>query len=254
MKMKRIIWGLVFSAGLGLLGAGELWAQTATDVVCTGCVGSTDIADGGVATVDLKTKAVGNAKLKDGAVTGVKVKDESLTGADIADGSITAADLAPAPAPPTGYDSGTRIVWREGERETVFLRIPSTSCPASTAPDPDTWLTVDIPILDGTAAKAAIVYGHAVATQDGTGEPNGISVSVSKNGVVSSLTSVEVAQSLVALANQASDEHSMTIVDLDENRDFKVYYHFGDDGFTADETMLCFWVARVELMGWIEGE
>ena len=68
----------------------------------------------------------------------------------------------------------------------------------------------------------------------------------------SHLTSVEVAQSLVALAGQASDEHSMTIVDLDANKDFKVYYHFGDDTTSASETALCFWAARIELLGWIE--
>lgn len=57
----------------------------ATDLVCTGCVDSTDIADGGVASVD-----PGH-----GAVTGSKLQADSVTGSKILDSSITRSDLQP---------------------------------------------------------------------------------------------------------------------------------------------------------------
>ena len=82
--MKRMmVLSLMVAAAFGVLGAGEVWAQSATDLVCTGCVGTTDLAGGAVAT----------GKLKNNAVTSAKVKDESLTGLDIQDGSVGSADL-----------------------------------------------------------------------------------------------------------------------------------------------------------------
>jgi hypothetical protein len=93
MKMRRGILGLLLVTAGGLVTAGELAAQTATDLVCTGCVNSTDIANGGVKSADIQDGAVGTAKIKDGAVTGAKVYNNSLTGADVLDGSLTGADI-----------------------------------------------------------------------------------------------------------------------------------------------------------------
>ena len=50
MKMNGKVLGLVWAASFTLLGAGELWAQTATNLICAGCVDSTDIANGSVDT------------------------------------------------------------------------------------------------------------------------------------------------------------------------------------------------------------
>src|SRR3989338_6847249 len=83
MKHRKTMLSLMVAAVFGVLGAGDVWAQTATDLTCTACVGTTDLAGGAVAT----------SKLKANAVTGAKVKDESLTGADILDGSIGSTDL-----------------------------------------------------------------------------------------------------------------------------------------------------------------
>jgi hypothetical protein len=82
MQMKSVILGLACVAGLGLSSVERLWAQ-ATNVVCTGCVGSTDIADGGVATVDLAN----------GAVTSAKVQDNSIGAADIGTNAVGNAEL-----------------------------------------------------------------------------------------------------------------------------------------------------------------
>ena len=67
MKNYRIILGMMLTLGLSLVGP-ETFAQPgpppaagpppAGNVVCTGCVGSTDIADGGVAAVDINTSQV----------------------------------------------------------------------------------------------------------------------------------------------------------------------------------------------------
>jgi hypothetical protein len=157
---------------------------------------------------------------------------------------------------PPGFDRGGPIVWAEGERQDVFERSSSNACPggpADAAPDKDTWLTVDIPLLDHTKAKAAIVFGHAWAEQDGVGESNGVTVHMSREGSTGPSPWNQVAQTKVKLANDGGDEHSMMIVDLDEQKNFKALYHFGEMFETeVDETQLCWWGARIQLLGWIE--
>jgi hypothetical protein len=57
----------------------------------------------------------------------------------------------------------------------------------------------------------------------------------------------------VDLANEHGDEHSVMIVPLDANKDFNVYYKFGEVlSPSTDETQLCGWAVRVQLMGYIE--
>jgi hypothetical protein len=166
--------------------------------------------------------------------------------------TAAAGELAP------GFDRGGTIVWVEGDRPDVFERSSENRCPsgpADAAADPDMWLTVDIPLLDHTKAKAAIVFGHAFAEQDGTGESNGVTVHVSRDGLTGPSPWNQVAQTKLKLANDGGDEHSMMIVDLDSQKNFKVLYHFGEMFETeVDETRLCWWGARIQLLGWIEKE
>ena len=158
---------------------------------------------------------------------------------------------------PPGFDRGGKIVWVEGDRPDVFVRSSNYQCPAGpadSAADKDTWLTVDIPILDQTKAKAAIIFAHAWAEQDDIGESNGIGVHVCKDGLKGLSPFNQVAQTKVKLANDGGDEHSMMIVDLDENKDFKALYPFGEMFEpNVDETQLCWWGTRIQLVGWIEG-
>ena len=171
---------------------------------------------------------------------------------------IFTASLTQAQTVPLGFESGDIIFYDDdGEREEIFTRITSVfACPtgsASAAPDEDTWLTVDSPTLEGTNAKAAIIFGHAFANQDGTGEENGIATFVSKDGLSTPSPLNQLAHSLVFLGGESADEHGIMVVDLDTNKDFKVLYRFGRiNGPATDETQMCAWGTRIQLVGWIE--
>ena len=75
----------------------------ANDVICSGCVGTSDLAgnavtsakikDGEVKTADIGGSAVTNAKISNGAVNSAKVADNSMTAADIATDAVGAAEL-----------------------------------------------------------------------------------------------------------------------------------------------------------------
>ncbi len=158
-------------------------------------------------------------------------------------------------AQPPGYSSGNTVFWIEGDREEIFTR-SSFNCPANAgaAPDEDQWITVDSATLNATNAKAAIVFGHAFAQQDGTGENNGVVIFLSKGGTTPTPdVTNQFVHTHVDLANQAGDEHSVMIIALDANKDFNVRYKFGDiGGPSTDETQMCDWAARVQLVGYIE--
>lgn len=60
--------------GIALIGLStQTYGVTADNVVCVGCVGSTDLA----------TNAVTNSKIANGAVTGLKITDGTITNADV---------------------------------------------------------------------------------------------------------------------------------------------------------------------------
>ena len=79
-------------------------AQTAGDVVCGGCIGSSDLADGAATrqkirnfTVDgskLAGSAVSSAKIATGAVTRGKIRDFAVNGAKIAGSAVTTGKIA----------------------------------------------------------------------------------------------------------------------------------------------------------------
>lgn len=78
----------VFAQGTGT--QSHPWSQ----IVCTGCISSGNIASG----------AVTASAIQNGAVISVKVADNAITGTKIADGSITDADISS-----TAAISGTKI-------------------------------------------------------------------------------------------------------------------------------------------------
>src|SRR6185503_5972321 len=59
-------------------------AVIATDVQCTGCVGTPDLAG----------SAVTNAKLANGAVNSAKIADNSITAADIGANAVGVSEIA----------------------------------------------------------------------------------------------------------------------------------------------------------------
>lgn len=72
----------------------SLYAQTAGDVACTGCVGSSDIASGAVTGPTIATGTVTGAKIAVATITGNKLALGTVTGANIASGQITGDKLA----------------------------------------------------------------------------------------------------------------------------------------------------------------
>jgi hypothetical protein len=86
------------------LSASAAWAQTATNLNCDKCVGTSDIAKGAVTGSRLKNNAVNTAKIKndavvtnkikDGAVISTKIKNGAVTSTKIKDASIKLRDLA----------------------------------------------------------------------------------------------------------------------------------------------------------------
>jgi|GEM_PF-2510756 hypothetical protein len=79
-------------------------AVIATDVQCTGCVGTSDLAgnavtaakikDGEVKTADIGSSAVTSAKIASGGVGNTDIASNAVTGDKIADGTIAYADVS----------------------------------------------------------------------------------------------------------------------------------------------------------------
>ena len=114
-KLTRIVFVLVpavavvsvgYIIALAVLAPQQLADATtaATDLVCTGCVGTTDIASnavtsgkigsGQVHNADIGNNAVTNAKIQDGQVFSNDIADITIVSSDIADNAITASKLA----------------------------------------------------------------------------------------------------------------------------------------------------------------
>jgi hypothetical protein len=73
----------VSGAAILSLAGGVAAGQAATDVVCTSCVGRTDLANGAVDTTKLATSAVRTPDIANSAVTGEKIKNGSVALADL---------------------------------------------------------------------------------------------------------------------------------------------------------------------------
>ena len=61
-----------------LLGSASVWAETADDVDCSGCVQGDEIAKQTVTQKNIAKDSIGEAKIKNGAVTMSKLSDEVL--------------------------------------------------------------------------------------------------------------------------------------------------------------------------------
>ena len=75
--------------------AAPLWAQ-ATDLVCSQCVDTGDIADGAVTGVKLAPNAVNNSKILNGAVNAAKLSANAVTVAKIANNAVSTPKLSTA--------------------------------------------------------------------------------------------------------------------------------------------------------------
>jgi hypothetical protein len=70
-----------------------VWAQTATNVNCDGCVGTNDIATNGVRRSNIQNFSINTPKLSNFAVTTEKIKTDAVTTSKIEDGAVTAAKV-----------------------------------------------------------------------------------------------------------------------------------------------------------------
>ena len=71
-------------------------AVTADNVICTGCVQSSDIADRAVTTKQIGLQAVNTARIADRAVTTKQIGLQAVTTGKIADGAVTETKLSAA--------------------------------------------------------------------------------------------------------------------------------------------------------------
>ncbi len=73
--------------------AGPAAAQTATDLDCSGCVESGDLANGSIGNRKLQDNSVGDRKIKDGAIGQNKIKDDAIVQGKFKDRAIGARKL-----------------------------------------------------------------------------------------------------------------------------------------------------------------
>ena len=125
-KPSPILFGLIaatvvsigFIASLAILAPQQLAeaAVTAADLVCNGCVGTSDIANNAVTSAKIGSGQVGGIDIANDAVTTAKISDTDgvkssdvvngeVKSEDIADGTITSTDIAPGTIP--SDNSGT---------------------------------------------------------------------------------------------------------------------------------------------------
>jgi hypothetical protein len=85
----------------------------ATDLICGGCVGTSDLANNAVTSAKIGAGQVGASDIANSAVTSSKISDTNsvtsvdilngeVTSADIRDGTITSKDIAPGAIPSGG--------------------------------------------------------------------------------------------------------------------------------------------------------
>jgi hypothetical protein len=128
--MKKQIIFLNGIVVLGLLISAPVIAQTATNVVCDGCVHSSDIATNGVRRADIQNFAVNTPKLNNFAVTTAKLGPGAVTTGKIADGAVSvdkvSAELAAAIG--TFCPPGEAVVGMDENGQFVCEIPPDVAC------------------------------------------------------------------------------------------------------------------------------
>jgi hypothetical protein len=106
VKPTRIVFGLVaavavvsvgYITALAILAPQQLAEATAaaSDLVCSGCVGTSDIADSAVTSSKIGSGQVANSDLATSAVTGSKISDTAgVQSVDIVNGQVKTEDIA----------------------------------------------------------------------------------------------------------------------------------------------------------------
>ena len=105
-------------------------AQTATNIVCTSCVGPTDIATNAVTASEIAANAVTTEEIADGTVRAVDIANANVTSAKIANGTVALVDLSPA----LQASLGAPLVALTQRRYLVRAHFAGASCPSYTYP------------------------------------------------------------------------------------------------------------------------
>ena len=90
----------MFMAG-AFLASPDLRAYASTianDVICTGCVGTSDIAGNAITSAKIKDGEVKTADIANGAANSAKIVDNSITAADLAPDSVGGSELQGVPS------------------------------------------------------------------------------------------------------------------------------------------------------------
>ena len=175
-----------------IVSVGSAWGQTATDLVCSACVGTGDIAgfsvaagklsansvtnpkiaNGAVSTGKIAARAVNasrlatnsvtNPKIATGAVTRGKIANEAVNSAKIENGSVDAIDLA-VNAQPAGAD------FADGNQELnlgaadVVVRSVTVTAPSAGVVIANAQLYIDFNNIDGSA-RCSLGSGNTLDT------------------------------------------------------------------------------------------
>ena len=89
---KQLVLGALLSTAL--LGSASVWAETADDVDCSGCIQGDEIAKQAITTSKIKGNTIGEAKYKNKSVSTRKIKDNAVTTDKINDRAVTADKLS----------------------------------------------------------------------------------------------------------------------------------------------------------------
>ena len=92
-KPKTILIVTLLAAALSFGSA--VHAQTATNVICSGCVDGSDIKNRAVTKLKIEDSAVTNSKIKDRAVIQQKIAPDAVSTGKIQDAAVTSDKLAP---------------------------------------------------------------------------------------------------------------------------------------------------------------
>ena len=228
-----------------LVSLGPTSAQTATNLVCSKCVGSSDLADGaatrskirnfaidaskmaGSAVVSAKiaTGAVTRGKIRDFAVNGsklagsavstAKLANGAVTGSKIANGAVTAAKIVTNAVTAAKIADGA-VTFDKLADDAVFLRtiVVSPVGPASTDNCDEL-----IAVLDDIRTAADAGTPHAVYVEPGDYDcgpsqvivPGNVSVRGGGIGVTTIRGTIDQASAAFVILNTASELHHLSI-------------------------------------------
>ncbi len=109
---------------LAILSGGPAIAQTATNLICSSCVGTSDLGFGAVTTAKIKAGAITASRIKNGNITSNKFGFGAVTRPKIAAGAVNGSRMAPDITLGT---SGIRLNGNTGNLTNLFSNLESRS-------------------------------------------------------------------------------------------------------------------------------